>query len=139
MSSKIDAQQRAVDAVLRLFDLDAASRPMEMCIDAVEPGRVSISMTIQEPTVNGQGLCHSGIIFSLADSAIAFACISCDQAAKTVSSNIDFIRPAYQGDRLIADASTLHQGTNSSIYGAYIEHQRDEPIAFFKGTIVSKK
>ncbi|MBV9054954.1 MAG: hotdog fold thioesterase, partial [Hyphomicrobiales bacterium] len=55
---------------------DKASRALGMAITEIAPGEATLTMPVSEQMVNGHGLCHGGYIFTLADSAFAFACNS---------------------------------------------------------------
>src|SRR5882724_8519369 len=69
----VDAGQRRA---ARLFELDRASQALGMRITGVRPGWARVVMTVRADMLNGQGVCHGGIVFALADSAFAFACNS---------------------------------------------------------------
>ncbi len=47
-----------------------------MRIAAVGPGHAELTMTVRADMLNGHAICHGGFIFTLADSAFAFACNS---------------------------------------------------------------
>src|SRR5690606_15428705 len=68
--------QRCAEA---MWANDRASRGLGMEIVDIGPGRSTLTMTIRETMTNGQGICHGGFIFALADSAFAFACNGYDQ------------------------------------------------------------
>ena len=53
---------------------------------------------------NGHGMCHGGFIFTLADSAFAFACNAYNQRTVAQHCDVTFLRPARLGDRLTANA-----------------------------------
>ena len=69
-----------------------------MVIESVAPGRATLTMTVREDMSNGHGICHGGFIFTLADSAFAFACNSHNRATVAQAAKIDFLRPARRGD-----------------------------------------
>jgi acyl-CoA thioesterase len=73
-------------------------------------------MTILPNMVNGHGIAHGGFIFTLADSAFAFACNSHNQRAVAAQGNISFIRPGRLGDRLVAVAREISRTGRSGIY-----------------------
>jgi acyl-CoA thioesterase len=90
-------------------------------------------MEVKYFMLNGHKTCHSGQIFTLADSAFAFACNSQNQAAVALSCIIDFVNPAFQDDTLTATAEELHQGGRSGVYQIKIAIQNQQLIALFKG------
>ena len=75
----------------------APAPALGMRLGEVGPGRARLSMTVGETMVNGHGMCHGGFIFSLADSAMAFACNAYGLRAVAQHCAITFIRPAHRG------------------------------------------
>jgi acyl-CoA thioesterase len=95
---------------------DDASKGLGMEILQISPGEAVLTMTILPNMVNGQGIAHGGFIFTLADSAFAFACNSHNQRAVAAQCNISFIRPGKLGDRLVATAREISRSGRSGIY-----------------------
>ena len=95
---------------------DDASQGLGMEILHVKAGEAVLTMTIQPHMVNGQRIAHGGFIFTLADSAFAFACNSHNERAVAAQCNISFIRPAKLGDRLVATAREISRSGRSGIY-----------------------
>jgi acyl-CoA thioesterase len=95
---------------------DDASKGLGMEILQIKPGEAVLTMTIKPHMVNGHGIAHGGFIFTLADSAFAFACNSHNERAVAAQGNISFIRPGKLGDRLIATARELSRTGRSGIY-----------------------
>jgi acyl-CoA thioesterase len=89
-----------------------------MNVELVEvgEGRAVVRMPVREDMVNGHGLCHGGLVASLADSAFALACNS--RGVSTVASGfeITFLRPARAGDLLEATAEERTLLGRSGIY-----------------------
>nr|WP_136251277.1 hydroxyphenylacetyl-CoA thioesterase PaaI [Ningiella ruwaisensis] len=116
-----------------MFYNDAATQSMGMSIVKVAEGQSIVSMCITSVMLNGHQTCHGGQLFSLADSAFAFACNSYNEAAVAANCTIDFIRPAFEGDVLKATATVCYQGKRTGIYHVQITNQNNELIALFKG------
>ena len=95
---------------------DDASKGLGMEILQIKPGEAVLTMTIKPNMVNGHGIAHGGFIFTLADSAFAFACNSHNERAVAAQCNISFIRPGKLGDRLIAVAREISRTGRSGIY-----------------------
>lgn len=131
--SEIDAAQLAQRCAEQMWSDDNASEYMGMAIEYVGPGEATLSMTVRPEMVNGHDICHGGYIFSLADSAFAFACNSFNQVAVAASCSIDYVRPATLGQRLVAKASMIHQGRRTGIYKVEITNQNNDLIAHFQG------
>ena len=95
---------------------DDASSGLGMEIVDVGPGRATLTMTVRPEMVNGQRIAHGGFIFTLADSAFAFACNSHNERAVAAQGHITFLRPGKLGDRLVATAREISRGGRSGIY-----------------------
>jgi acyl-CoA thioesterase len=111
---------------------DDASKGLGMEILEVGPGRATLAMTIQPHMVNGQRIAHGGFIFTLADSAFAFACNTYDERVVAAQGNITFIRPGKLGERLIAKAREISRSGRSGIYDVTVT-SGDTVIAEFRG------
>ncbi len=111
---------------------DDASSGLGMEILEVRAGQATLAMTIQPHMVNGQRIAHGGFIFTLADSAFAFACNSRNERVVAAQCQISFIRPAKLGDRLVAAAREISRGGRSGIYDVRVT-AGDEVIAEFRG------
>jgi acyl-CoA thioesterase len=127
------AQALAEACAKAMWDDDKASTGLGMEIVSVGPGRADVAMTITEPMVNGHGTCHGGFIFSLADSAFAFACNSYNQRAVAQHCSITFLAPGRLGDRLVAKASEASRAGRSGLYDIDVFNQDGVKIAVFRG------
>jgi acyl-CoA thioesterase len=111
---------------------DQASSGLGMKIVDVGPGRATLTMTVVPHMVNGQRIAHGGFIFTLADSAFAFACNSHNERAVAAQGNITFIRPGKLGDVLTATAREISRSGRSGIYDVQVK-AGDQVIAEFRG------
>jgi acyl-CoA thioesterase len=111
---------------------DDASQGLGMEIVEVKPGRATLAMTVQPQMVNGQRIAHGGFIFTLADSAFAFACNTHNERVVVAQGNITFIRPGKLGDRLVATAREISRSGRSGIYDVQVT-ANDVVIAEFRG------
>ena len=111
---------------------DGASQGLGMEIVAIEPGAAVLAMTIRPDMVNGHGIAHGGFIFTLADSAFAFACNSYNERTVAAQCNISFIRPGKLGDRLVATAREISRTGRSGIYDVRVSVD-DITIAELRG------
>ena len=99
---------------------DDASRGLGMEILDVKPGSAVLAMTVKPEMVNGQRIAHGGFIFTLADSAFAFACNSHNERVVAAQGNISFLKPGKLGDRLVATAKENSRSGRSGIYDVNI-------------------
>jgi acyl-CoA thioesterase len=116
-----------------MWQEDDASRGLGMEIVEVKSGHATLAMTIKPNMVNGQRIAHGGFIFTLADSAFAFACNSHNERVVAAQGNITFIEPGKLGDRLIATAREVSRSGRSGIYDVRVTAGDGTVIAEFRG------
>jgi len=109
------------------------SRALGMKLVQIGPGSARVSMVVRADMVNGHGSCHGGVLFSLADSAFAFACNTYNATTVAAGATIDFLAPARQGDELTAVANEVWRSRRSGVYDVSVINQREERIALFRG------
>ena len=124
-----DVARRSADA---MWADDRASKWLGLSLDAVGPGTATMSMTVAAHHANGHGICHGGFIFTLADSAFAFACNSYNRHAVAQHNTISFLRPGKLGATLIATAREVSLAGRSGIYDVTVR-DGDTVIAEFRG------
>jgi len=125
-----EVAQRSADA---MWAEDRASQALGMQILDIGPGHARLAMMIAEHMTNGHGSCHGGYIFTLADSASAFASNSRGQRAVAQHCSVTFVAPAQRGMLLIAEARERHRGERSGIYDVTVKTEAGEVIAEFRG------
>ena len=111
---------------------DDASQGLGMELAEVKPGGATLTMTIQPHMVNGQRIAHGGFIFTLADSAFAFACNTHNERAVAAQCSISFIKPGKLGDLLVATAREISRSGRSGIYDVRVTVD-EAVIAEFRG------
>jgi len=112
---------------------DHASRGLGMRIVDIGPGEARLAMDVLASMANGHGMCHGGFVFTLADSAFAFACNSRNQKMVAQQGAISFVSPAKVGDTLTAHAREVHLRGRGGIYDVSVRNQAGELIAEFRG------
>ncbi|MEE9335742.1 MAG: hydroxyphenylacetyl-CoA thioesterase PaaI [Granulosicoccaceae bacterium] len=115
-----------------MWKTDKCSQAMGMRLDAVGSGTAMLSMVVKADMLNGQHNCHGGVMFTLADSAFAFACNGYNQFTVAQHCSISFLKPAREHDTLIATAVERWREGRSGIYDVTIT-RNDEVIAEFRG------
>lgn len=123
----------ANDVVSHMMQHDRFSQWLGIEIIEIKEGYSKIKMTIREEMVNGFGIIHGGIAFSLADSAFAFACNNRNVLSVALDTSINFIKPVHTGDVLVAEAKEMHNGKSTGLYHIAIFNQHDHVVAQFKG------
>lgn len=128
-----DAQRTADRVREGMFAKDNASRALGMTITHMAPGAATMTMTVRADMLNGFGICHGGLITTLADSAFAFACNASNRLSVAAGLSIDFIAPAREGDVLSAQAVEVSLAGRSGVYDVTVSNQRGERLALFRG------
>ena len=132
-----DAQKLAQAVGEAMWADDNASRGLGMRLDGIGPGTATLSMEVAESMVNGLGVCHGGLVFTLADSACAFASNSYNRRMILQSSQIMLLAPARLGMRLTATAEERYRTERSAIYDVRVTDTAGGTIAEFRGHVRS--
>lgn len=117
-----------------MMEKDLFSQWLGIEVLEVRDGYSKIKMTVREEMINGFGIVHGGIAFSLSDSAFAFACNNRNNLSVALDTSINFTKPVHVGDVLIAEAKELHNGKSTGLYHITVTNQNDHIVALFKGT-----
>lgn len=128
-----DAQSLAERSAAAMWADDNAAQHLGMKLVSVGPGRATMTMLVKDTMTNGHGLCHGGYIFTLADTAFAYACNSYGQRTVAQSAQIAFIAPGKRGMTLTADAAERQRGERSGIYDITVRDETGTIIAEFRG------
>lgn len=128
---------RARACAERMYADDLASQRLGIAIEVIGPGEVEATMAVREDMVNGHAICHGGYIFTLADTAFAFACNAYDRVTVAGGASIEFLAPARAGDRLRARANEVHRKGRSGVYDVRVSDSQDRLVAVFRGRSVT--
>lgn len=118
-----------------MLDKDRFTEWMGMDVLDTAPQRSVVAMTVRPEMVNGFGVCHGGVTFSLADSALAFASNTHGRVTMSIENSIRYTRPAHAGDRLTAVAEAEHVGGRIGFYRVTVTKQDGEVVGLFRGTV----
>ncbi len=131
MTAKDEAVNKAVSAMMQQ---DKFSQWLGISIIEIKEGCSKIKLTVRNEMMNGLGVIHGGIAFSLADSAFAFACNNRNTLSLALDTSINFLKPVHTNDVLIAEAKEIHNGRSTGLYEVTITNQNLHIVAIFKGT-----
>ncbi|MBL4891520.1 MAG: hydroxyphenylacetyl-CoA thioesterase PaaI [Rhizobiaceae bacterium] len=129
----MSANDRALRSADAMWEGDGASQWMGLEVVEVKEGSAIMTMKVKSHHANGHGICHGGIIFTLADSAFAFACNSRNQVTVAQHASITFLAPGRINDRLTAIAQERNLKGRSGIYDVTVSNQDGVTIAEFRG------
>ncbi|MGZ4495655.1 MAG: hydroxyphenylacetyl-CoA thioesterase PaaI [Nocardioides sp.] len=127
-------QEVAEAAAAAMWAGDNASQALGMSIRGVGPGRAVLEMTVREDMVNGHGIGHGGLTFTLADSAFAFACNSYNRSTVAQACEVRFTAPTRLGDVLVAEAVERDREGRDGTYEVTVRRDPDgQVVAEFTG------
>jgi acyl-CoA thioesterase len=126
-------QQIAERVASEMVARDSASQSLGMQVKEVRPGYARLTLIVRPDMLNGHAICHGGVIFSLADSAFAFACNSRNQNTVASGCSIDFLAPAKAGDELSAEALERALLGRIGVYDVTVTNSEGRTIALFRG------
>ena len=117
-----------------MYARDRAAQQLGIALDAIQPGAAVCLMAVRDDMVNGHGTCHGGIIFTLADSAFAYACNAYNRVTVALGAEIAFIAPARSGEMLTATARERSRAGRTGVYDVEVRNGEGTLVALFRGT-----
>lgn len=117
-----------------MYARDAAAKSLGIMIDTVSPGHAQLSMEVRESMLNGHDYVHGGLIFTLADTAFAYACNSRNERNVALGAQISFIAPGRVGSRLVAVAIERSRAGRTGVYDVEVQEDGGKTVALFRGT-----
>ena len=122
------------EVVGHMMQNDLFSQWLGIEVLEIRDGYSKIQMTVRPEMINGFGIVHGGVAFSLSDSAFAFACNNRNVLSVALDTSINFLKPVHPGDILQAEAIEIHNGRSTGLYQVTVRNQIDHTVAIFKGT-----
>ena len=127
-----DLAKKVVDSMM---SKDEFSRWLGIEILEIRPKYAQIKMTVRKEMVNGFGVAHGGIVYSLADSALAFSCNTTGEIKVSIDNVISYPVPVAVGDVLTATGSELSSGNRIGMYEVTVVNQNNVKVGLFRGTV----
>ncbi|OMG56295.1 phenylacetic acid degradation protein PaaD [Azonexus hydrophilus] len=128
-----EAQALADATAEAMWSRDRNAHTLGMTLIRVEPGKAVVTMQVRPGMVNGHHICHGGMIFTLADTAFAYACNSYNKNTVASACHIDFLAPAKEGDLLEADAVEQSASGRTGVYDITVRIAGGKTVALFRG------
>jgi acyl-CoA thioesterase len=129
----VTPQQLAEQAANAMYESDACTRALGIELIEVRPGYARLQMNVRPDFLNGHGICHGGLIFTLADSTFAFACNSYNINTVAAGCSIEFLRAVKGGDLLTAEGIEQTLNGRTGIYDIRVTNREGETVAMFRG------
>ncbi len=120
--------------VNHMLENDLFSKWLGIEVLETKEGYAKTKMVIRKEMINGLGIVHGGIAFSLADSTFAFACNNRNNLSVALDTSINFLKPVHINDVIIAETKEIHDGKSTGLYQILITNQKENIVAVFKGT-----
>lgn len=134
MKTQEERNTMARNVVDKMMRDDLFSQWLGVQVIEVREGYAKVQLQLREEMINGLGVIHGGIAFSLADSAFAFACNNRNNLSVALDTSITFTKATHPGDVLTAEARELHDGKSTGLYLITVLDEREQQVALFKGT-----
>ena len=138
MTMESSEQRLAEEVVAAMMARDAFSRWLGIKVQSVRPHHATVSMTVRDEMVNGFGVAHGGIVYSLADTALAFAANTHGRVTVAIENAISYPKAVQVGDELVAEADE-ESASNRLAYYSVTVWRSDEKVALFRGTVYRTK
>ncbi len=119
----------------QMYDNDAFSKWLGIELVDIQHGECEIKLTVRKDMLNGFGIAHGGITYSMADSALAFATNSIGHQAVSIETSISHTSKVVEGDVLTAKTALVNKTRKFAIYHVDITNQENRRVATFKGTV----
>ena len=134
MENDKEKDHLANEVISHVMSNDLFSQWLGIEIIEIKAGYAKTKMTVRKEMINGLGIVHGGIAFSIADSTFAFACNNRNNLSVALDTSINFLKPVHVGDTLIAETKEIHNGKSTGLYQITIANQKGHTVALFKGT-----
>ena len=130
---QLTTKERAVKTGTVMIENDINFQRLGASLENIDEGFALVRLEINHTHLNGHGLCHGGVIFTLADATFGFACNSYNIKAVAQNCNITYISPAKETDILFSEAKEIEKYGRSAIYDVKIINSRENLVAIFRG------
>ncbi|HTE44327.1 MAG TPA: hotdog fold thioesterase [Gemmatimonadaceae bacterium] len=136
MSDAADASEQAIAerVVAAMMAKDAFSQWLGLEVIDVRPRGSTVRMTVRDDMLNGFGVCHGGVTFALADSALAFASNTHGRVTMSIENSITYPKAIENGDVLTATADEETASKRLGFFRVMVERD-GETVALFRGTV----
>jgi acyl-CoA thioesterase len=128
-----DGQATAEAVRAQMYGRDRAAQALGITVEAIGPGSAVCRMGVRDDMLNGHATCHGGLIFTLADTAFAYACNAGNRATVALTCQVTFIAPARQGHILTASACEQSRTGRTGVYDVEVRRDDGMVVALFRG------
>ena len=116
-----------------MYESDPALRILDISVKVTGVGEAEARLEVRPEMLNGFDVCHGGYLFTLADTAFAYACNTHNKVTVAAGASIEFLQAANVGDQLVATATERRRGKTTGVYDVVVCNQKGEEVAVFRG------
>jgi acyl-CoA thioesterase len=128
-----DPQALAEAVAKAMYSRDTAVIALGMTVTKMAPGFAQVRMRVRNDMLNGHAICHGGMVFTLADTAFAYACNAQGKVTVAAGASVEFLLASREGDELTAEAREVMRSKRNGVYDVGVHNQRGELVALFRG------
>ena len=118
---------------------DNFSQWLELEVVSIDKGFCEAKCVAREEMLNGFGILHGGISYSISDSLLAFASNAYGYKCVSIETSISHTRSVKSNEMLIARCSEIHRGKTIGIYTVDIFDDSKLLVSKFKGSVLISK
>ncbi|MEH6402042.1 MAG: hydroxyphenylacetyl-CoA thioesterase PaaI [Sneathiella sp.] len=131
--TNLTAEEIAKAVSETMYRNDLAAQHLGIALKDIAPGKAVMSMRVTPSMINGHNTCHGGYIFTLADTAFAYACNAYNDNTVAQGAQINFLRPVSPESLLTATAIEISRSKNTGVYDITVTDQNNRTVALFRG------
>ena len=120
-------------ALASMYAADRVAHDWGITVGDVGPGTATIHMTVTKPMTNGLGVCHGGILFAFADTAMAYGSNEAGEATFSTNATVEWVAPAREGAQLSATSTRVATRGKSSVHDIVVTDETGATIALVRG------
>jgi acyl-CoA thioesterase len=133
MAALMNADETADKVARSMLAAEGTGPAWGIEIEAAREGYARIRMALRADMLNGHGIAHGGMIFSLADTCFAYVCNGRNVRSVAAQASITFLDQAREGEVLIAEGREAAFVGRSGVTHVGVRTEDGRMIAEFTG------
>lgn len=135
MSTTPDKNQLARAVYDKMMERDYCTQWLGAEPVVIEEGYCKLKMVVRKEMLNGFGILHGGIAYTLADSAFAFASNSYGRISVSINGSMTYSKSAKEGESIFAEAKALDISYKKADFDVNVMNAEGEIYYRFRGTV----
>ena len=129
----MDANELANRVAHGMLAAEGTGPAWGIVIEEARAGYARLSMKVRADMLNGHGIVHGGMVFSLADTAFAYVCNGKNEKTVAAQASIVFLGSSAEGETLIAEAEEAATAGRSGVTRVAVRTSDGRAVAEFTG------